>query len=415
MDQKLALQALKEIDFNSATLIGSVWQNSQYDVGSLHEEKRQRVINELERMKASEDLDSPLGLVFVGARGTGKTHLLSAVRKYAFDQNVGFVLADMTAVVNSFWDTLLKGYLTSLQKLETDDIFQFKRIIEHLIRLTGSPTTIEQLADASAEKLSQEIQAIISALIRIDRQRTIKFRDIIRAIFLINSNHLEILESGENWLQGIDIDENEKSTFGFSRTSMNSMDSMSAVEGISWLMSLRGPSVLALDQLDSIVAQYLSIADVEEDDNALSAEQNSAVAAAKLIVERIGNGLMALRDKTINTLVLVSCIEATWEVLRSQASYAVRDRFHEHLVLGAVNKKGVAEEIVGKRLNEVYRRYNLILPYPTWPFSPDLFDSAIGFFPREILRRCHKHREECLEQKKNNCSEFICRKKRAKT
>mgnify|MGYP001800468854 CR=1 FL=1 len=399
MNEKIALQALKEVNFKSATLIGSVWQNSQYDVCSLHEEKRQRVINELERMKASEDVDSPLGLVFVGARGTGKTHLLSAVRKYAFDQNVGFVLADMTSVVTSFWDTLLKGYLNSLRQPETDGVLQFKRVIEYLVRLTGSPTTIEQLSEEPADKLNQEIRAILSALVKIDRQRAINFRDIIRAIFLINSNHLEILESGENWLQGIDIDDNEKSTFGFSRTSMNSMDSMSAVEGISWLMSLRGPSVLALDQLDSIVAQYLSIADVKEDDNTLSAEQNSAIAAAKLIVERIGNGLMALRDKTINTLVVVSCIEATWVVLRSQASYAVRDRFHEHLVLGAVNKKNVAEEIVGKRLNEVYQRYNLSLPYPTWPFSPNLFESAIGFFPREILRRCHKHREECLEQK----------------
>ena len=74
---------------------------------------------------------------------------------------------------------------------------------------------------------------------------------IIRVIFLINSNHIEILETGENWLQGINIDEAEKSTFGFSRTSISSMDSMSAVEGLSWLIGLRGPSVLALDQLDS--------------------------------------------------------------------------------------------------------------------------------------------------------------------
>ena len=163
MNEKIALQALKEVNFKSATLFGSVWQNSQYDVCSLHEEKRQRVINELERMKASEDVDSPLGLVFVGARGTGKTHLLSAVRKYAFDQNVGFVLADMTSVVTSFWDTLLKGYLNSLRQPETDGVLQFKRVIEYLVRLTGSPTTIEQITEETADKINQEIQEIHSA------------------------------------------------------------------------------------------------------------------------------------------------------------------------------------------------------------------------------------------------------------
>ena len=400
MDEKLALQALKEVNFNSATLIGSVWHNSLYDVESLHEEKRQKVINELERMQASGDLGSPLGLVFVGTKGTGKTHLLSAIRKLAFDQNVGFVLADMTSVVKSFWDTLLKGYLSSIRQPETDGVFQFKRIIEQLICLTESPTTIEKLAEEPADKLSQEIRAILSALVKIDRQRAIDFRDIIRVIFLINSNDIEILEIGENWLQGINIDEAEKSTFGFSRTSISSMDSMSAVEGLSWLIGLRGPSVLALDQLDSVIAQYLSIANVEEDDNTLPNDKKSAIAAAKLIVERIGNGLMALRDKTLRTLVVVSCIEATWEVLRSQSSGAVRDRFHEHLVLRPINEKNVAEEIIEKRLDESYRKHKFEIPYPTWPFSCEFFDSAVGLFPREVLRRCHEHREKCLKQKK---------------
>lgn len=402
MDEKLALRALKEANFDSATLIESVWRDSQYDVESLHEEKRQRVINELDRLRASEDQGSPLGLVFVGTKGTGKTHLLSAIRKYAFSKNTRFALADMTAVVQSFWDTVLQGYLNSLRQTDIDGTPQYKRIIECLLEMSGSPTSLEQLTQASAENLNKEIQAILSALVSKERQKTIRFRDLIRVIFLLNSEDITILGTAESWLQGegVSIDETEKATFGFSSKSIDSLDSMLAVGGFSWLMSLRGPSVLAIDQLDSIIAQYLSVASIKADANTLSSEQGAAIAAAKLIVERIGNGLMALRDRTFRTLVIVSCIEATWEVLRSQASGAVRDRFHEHLVLKAINEKGVAEEIIAKRLDEVYRRFNLTPPYPTWPFSSDFFNSSVGFFPREILRRCNEHREECLAQER---------------
>jgi hypothetical protein len=192
IDEQLALQALKEANFDSTTNIKSVWRDSKYDVGSLHEKERQRIINELERLKASEDFTSPIGIVFVGAGGTGKTHLLSAIRKYAFSQNIGFVLADMTAVVNSFWDTVLQGYVNSLQEGGIDGTPQFKRIIESLIDLTDSPTSVEQLAKAPAQTLNKEIQAILAVLAIKERQRTVRFRDVIRAILLLNSDDIAI-------------------------------------------------------------------------------------------------------------------------------------------------------------------------------------------------------------------------------
>lgn len=396
-DQELALKALREADFGSTTHIRSVWHDPKYDVGSLHENERNQIFGELDRLKSSEDSGSPLGMVLVGSGGTGKTHLLSKVREQAFTKGIGFVLADMGNVRN-FWEAVLQGYVSSLQENEASGTPQFKGILQSLIELTGSPTSVEQLAEKeSAQALDKETQAILAALVSKERQLTIKFRDVIRSLLLLNSNHVITQGIGDNWLRGFGVDDGEKETFGFSRASM---EHSSIVEGLSWLMSLRGPSVLALDQLDSVVGQARAVAGVET--NALSKvseEQSIAIAKARLIIENIAEGLSNLYEKTARTLVIVSCIEGTWTTLKTQTIGTVRGRFGEPMPLSSVLKKDTVKEIVEQRLKEAYERTNFSPPYPTWPFSEEFFNSAVRYYPREILRRCHEHREECLAQK----------------
>jgi hypothetical protein len=371
-DQELALRALKEVNFDSATHLKSVWQDFEYDVDSLHGDVRRRIREELDRLEGSKTSRDPLGMVLHGTGGTGKTHLLSAIRKYAFSKKIGFILVDMTAVEN-FEKTVAKGYVDSLQEDEADGTPQFKGLIECLINLTGSPVSTEELAQQeSVPTLNKQIQAILAALVRTERQATVKFRDVIRALLLLNSNNLDIQGVGYNWLRGFGIDEKEKEAFGFSRALT---DSLSIIEGLSWLMNLRSPSVLALDQLDPVVAQYHTVADINASD--LSEEQNAAKSIAKSIIEGIGNGLSALRDRTAKTLILVSCMYDTWSILEKQAISTVQGRFQEPIALSSVLNKSTAEQIVELRLREAYNKVNFSPPYPTWPFSPAFFSSAV--------------------------------------
>ncbi|MBD2028264.1 DUF87 domain-containing protein, partial [Leptolyngbya sp. FACHB-711] len=396
IDQNLALQALKDVDFGSTTQIKSVWHNPKYDVPSLHESERNQIFDELDRLSNSEDSNSPLGMVLVGSGGTGKTHLLSKVRKQAFSNGIGFILADM-GNVRDFWKSVLEGYVSSLQENEISGTPQYKGIIKCLIELTGSPISIEQLAQESPQALDKETQAILAALVSKERPLTIKFRDVIRALILLNSNDFNTQGIGDNWLRGLEIDDEEKKAFGFSRTSM---DNISLVEGLSWLMGLRGPSVLALDQLDSVVGQARAVADVETDAlSKISEEQRINISQAKLLIEKIAEGLSNLYERTARTLVIVSCIEGTWTTLEAQTIGTVRGRFKEPMPLSPVLNKETAKELVEQRLAVAYERVNFSPPYPTWPFSKEFLNSTLRLYPREILRRCNEHREECLAQK----------------
>ncbi len=384
---------LKAIDFNWTMHMESVWHDFDYDVRNLHEEQRSRIINELDRIKDNKELNSPLGMVLTGEAGSGKTHLLSTIRQYAFESGFSFVLVDMTDV-RDFWETVLQGYVSSLQEAGKDGIPQFQKLIEFLISYINSDISITQLTEASTSDLKQYLSSILSALSHKNRRATIKFQNIVRALFLLNSSNFSLSGIGYNWLQGLGIEEEDKSNLGFTVTSVRELSEI--VEGISWLMSLRSPSILAFDQLDSIVTQHHFAAGSGEYAQ-LSDEQR----VSRAIIEGIGGGLTALRDKTARTLILVSCLEATWEILRTKAVSTFQDRFHKPpLQLSKILDASVAEQLVASRLCDLYKSLNFSPPYPTWPFAPAFFESAKQQYPRRILQRCDAHRNKCLTDKK---------------
>jgi hypothetical protein len=400
-EQKSMLSLLKAINFDWVMHMRSVWHDSDYDVEALHEEPRTRIIHELAQIKDTKKPNSPLGLVLIGEGGAGKTHLLSAIRRYSVSQGFGFILADMTDVYD-FWKTVLQGYVSSLQESTAEGIPQFQRLIAFLISYTNAQVSIEYLAQADASQLKQYINSILSALAQKDRAATTKFQNVVRALFLLNSSDFIISGIGYNWLQGLGVEEEDKYNLGFSVTAAPHPSEI--VEGLSWLMSLQGPSVLAFDQLDSIVAQHRLAAGSGE-----YAELSDEQQVSRAIIEGICGGFTALRDKTARTLILVSCLEATWEILRTKAVSTFQARFHQPpLILSSVRDASVAEQIVASRLREIYDSENFSPPNPTWPFTSAFFEGARQHSPRRILQRCDVHRNKCLaEEKITELSSFV--------
>ncbi|WP_017326323.1 helicase HerA domain-containing protein [Synechococcus sp. PCC 7336] len=385
-----SLQALAATDFDWTMHLKSVWRDSNSDVEGVHRDKRDKIARELKRLQGTKNPNSPLGMIFVGQAGAGKTHLLSAVRKQALAQNFGFVLADMTDV-RDFWETILQGYVSSLQEADASGQPQSQRLIEFLIQQLGIPISLQKFSNAEPPALKKYTNVVLKTMFDIAPQEVRKFQDVIRALLLLNSNDFAASELGYNWLQGLAIEEAGRAEFGFSQAIAKHHSNI--VEGLSWLMSLRGPSVLALDQLDAIIAQH-NIAIGSNVDEEMLDEQR----VSKSIIEGIAGGLMELRDKTRRTLIVLSCLEGTWAILNDKAVSPAHDRFQPPILLGPVLSDKNASQIVELRLQEAYQNFNFNPPYPTWPFTQQFFEAAKGEYPRSILKCCDLHREQCLSK-----------------
>ncbi|MCP9797432.1 helicase HerA domain-containing protein [Cyanobium sp. Lug-B] len=382
-----ALQALSEVDFEWAVHLRSVWTDIGYDIPSIHGDERAVIFSRINTLMRSLDARSPLGLVIRGNAGAGKTHLLSAIRQHVLSRAQIFILVDMTDV-REFWETVNQGFLSSLEQVTPTGHTQLALALRGLLRCVNVPFTLNQLSDCSHPSWLSNLSALFRGLSHLDKASTRKFSDVLRASLLLGSDEFEVSAMAYNWLLGIPLEETDFRRFGFSRPCSTSME---AVEGISWLIGLSHCTVLALDQLDSIVTQHSLVSSME---NPSSDEQKLSTS----IVEGIAGGFSALRDKTFRTLSIVTCIEKTWDQIASVTQSSYKDRFESSSIfLANVYDSDSTSGMVANRLRAAYQNYGIEPPYSSWPFSAEFFRGAKGMLPRELLKQCDRHRQKCLE------------------
>jgi GTPase SAR1 family protein len=386
------LDALKAIDFDWTMHLQSVWCDRPYDVAEFQEELRRALSEKLDELNRGASPLSPLGWPLLGAGGVGKTHLLSVLRRQAIDRKIAFVLVDMTDV-HDFWQTVLLGYLSSLQQACEEGRFQYETILMRFIDTLNPREPVgeilRKLRQAKTQFLADASKKVLAALGRKYPLPTRQHQDVIRALIALNSDDFEVSSAGLTWLQGHTIDAESQAALGFTVASRRAPE---IVEALSWLMSLAGPTVVALDQLDPIVT-HLNIASGHPD----SDQAVDEIRVARSIIEGIAAGLGALRDKTNRTLIVISCLETTWTKLSEQVALKTTlDRYESPRPLKAINHREIAERILLSRLCPAYQRIGFQPKYPTWPFAPEVFADMQGLSPRQLLKFGYEHVRRCV-------------------
>jgi hypothetical protein len=377
------LAALKAVDFDWTRHLDSVWANSSSKTSELNGALADELVDHATSAMRPAGL-SPLGRVVIGAAGSGKTHLMGELRRRIWENGGWFVLLDL-ADVNDFWSTASLSLLQSLQRTFRGGLTQGDQILLRLCSTVAMEPVLKKqyasIVNARGEEIAKLADAVVNALRRDHRSETQQFRSIIKAFVLFQSPDPQMSDCAYSWLQGVDIEGN---TFG---PTTNPRD---VIRGLSWLMSLTGPTLLVVDQIDAIVSVHnhalAATADVDD-------EQSHK---ALQIIDELAGGLMEMRDVTRRTTTLLSSLEATWEVLKNRAIATARDRFHDPDYLRPLANGKTAEAIIMDRLQDAYSARNFTPPYPSWPFRPGAFDETVGWLPRQLLKRCDAHRRKCV-------------------
>jgi hypothetical protein len=388
----MELKALRLADFEWTTHVDGVWSDPPHDVPALHRKVRDELAFQIDQLAQRPGAASPLGIVLTGEAGSGKTHLLSALRKISFARGAGFALIDMTDV-KDFWATAQLGFVSALQRPGPSGRRQLSEILQHLLASFGGPSSrgldVDALAALRPPRLINVVDDLIAGLGQRYPLQTTQYRDVVRALALINSDAFEIASIGYGWLQGMGLEKEEHRLLHDFRT--DQMQTSHLLRALSWLNSLRAPMVIALDQLDAIVAEQNLASDPLSPDPAAAARQN----AARAIIDRIAGGLMDLQGAVCRSLVVVSCLEATWSALVKKALASAPARFQPPIELVKPDLVSFARQMVASRLADSYRRHAVTPPYETWPFAPSAFE-GLTLTPREVLKRCHQHVRACI-------------------
>jgi hypothetical protein len=373
------LDVLRRADFDWVTRLDDVWRDVPHDISEIHENLRRAV---LDRCLKLEDR-SALGMVLSGAAGSGKTHLLGALRREAQQAGAYFILVDMS-LPKDFWGSVMAGYLNSLR--QPAFAAQGKRIFTGLLKRTGfSPEKARKSVEAwvKAPQASQlkNIRILLGSLGRLHLRESTDYQDVIRAFILFNSEDFYLSNIGYCWLSGLGVDEREAGEAGLRQRNTNRVK---IIEGLSWLVSLAGPAVLAFDQLDAVVCQGSD----EASDSRF--EQDPAR------LRELCLGLAAVIDHTRRTLPIISCLDNTWDAICRVMDRAGLDRFQVPRLLQPIVNPETAIKLVKSRMAAVFSQTGFVPDHPTWPFAPSAFEDAVGLTPRTILQHLEAHRRHCL-------------------
>ncbi|WP_259401478.1 helicase HerA domain-containing protein [Microbispora sp. H13382] len=376
------LDALAALRFNYAKVPDDVWRPLPFHVGALHRQTAQTILDGFIEAEESADA-SPIGVVVQGQRGTGKTHLLGWVRQKVHEEDGYFFLVSLLDA-RSFWESVLLSMLDSLSRPVPGSGTQLKELLWRLCLLAEVPEDARRPVTGE-EALSQgDLDAFVRALRRYDRHVGGVAQDVARALVLRACGDLSAQDVGDAYLTSAPEGEpGERARWGFTPIAKSPQE---IVRDLSRLVALTGPAVIAVDQIDVLIAQS-SVA--MTDDGQESWPQTA-------VLDGIAGGLMALREMTRRTLTVLSCLPATWELIRTKATDTVQDRFRETTPLGGIPDAPTGIALVEKRFGAQYAAAGFMPPYPTWPVKPKAFEEANQYTPRQLLIRIDKHVRSCL-------------------
>jgi hypothetical protein len=383
-----ALQAFRVVDFNWTHDLQSVWSDPVFQVDELHKTAVDRIMDDFLLYTKSPSAN-PIGRVVLGEAGAGKTHLIGTLRRRVWQAHGWFVLLDIVGITD-FWATTALGFVNSLHQPMTCGQTQYQSVLSAIVnRAPLDATTQKVIAEWKAKPDNTKLDTVdlfLKLLRRIDPPGITKHQDVIRALLLLDSDDWDANNLAYCWLQGLDVDENKRRELKFLRAPPPHPE---LVRGMLWVMSLAGPTMIAVDQIDPIVSASNVLSSV---DGVLSDSEKKA----RHIIQLLAGGLMELHDIKRRAMTVVSCLQVTWPIIKEKAVQSAAHRFEELPVLQPIKSRDIVENLIIGRLNRAYAEVGFRPPHQAWPFQPEAIDSAVGLLPRQILIRCQEHRQRCI-------------------
>ncbi|MEV5502430.1 DUF87 domain-containing protein [Nonomuraea fuscirosea] len=382
-EQRAALAALR---FSWAQVPDDVWRTSPFHVDGLHTRVIREVLDGVAEAEASPDANS-IGLVLEGRHGTGKTHLLGWVREQV-QQRGGYFFLISLLDGKRFWNGILVFLLDGMSREVIGGETQLGLLLRRLAARTGAPRTVRRAVMGETELSRAALDAFVEGFKDYDRHVARQCRDTVRALALLASDDEEHQDIAYSYFVGEEeAIAGERHAWGIRPTSRTQQE---IVQHLSWLLALTGPTVIAFDQIDTLIAQSA----LQED----LAKVSSGVADLQLavMVADLANGLMDLRDTTRRTLTVVATLSTTWSLIEDRATASFPDRFRRCHALEGIRSPELAREIIEKRFTARYAAIGFTPPYPTWPVRDQVFEQAINYTPRRLLVDIDRHIRACL-------------------
>ena len=243
---------------------------------------------------ARDPASAPLGIVVRGPAGSGKTHLLGQIRERVQAAAGYFFVVELLDAA-SFWQSVGNGILESLGRTGAERETQLKDLLWELSSI-AHVSRAERRAIIGDEDLDVDtLDRFVNALAKARPDPVRQCRQTLRALVLLGASDLAAHDVGEAYLHS--SDEHGSDDRDQWRLRASPASAQECVRDVSRLIALAGPSVLAVDQIDTLLARSLARTDEADD-------------FGDGVLEQVAHGLMAVRQTMRRTVAVVACLPA---------------------------------------------------------------------------------------------------------
>ena len=371
------LKALRGVDFDWVRSLDSIWEDSDTVEGGPNAALIDDIVAQLK--------GNMRGRVLIGQSGIGKTHLMSLLRRKVWQSGGWFVLLDVLGLTD-FWRSTALSFLTSLMQVMPDGRRQLDAVIAGVGRHLGAEHEVETAFGKPDIEVREVARVVVNALVKVET-KALQHQDVFRALCLLRAGTVDAVGLAYAWLQGYDADEQARVALGFRIPPPAPVE---IVRGISWIMSLAGPTVIGLDQIDGVV-----------NPSSISVQGSDDLGGTQGLSEVLAAGLLQLHDGRARSKTVITCLDDSWKMLEARGLLPFRQRFDEPDYMVGMNDPSFIEALIVGRVTPAYQAAGFAPPFPSWPFSKAAIEGAASasMMPRTILMRCDAFRRHCLQKK----------------
>ncbi len=374
-------EALEQVQFNWAVSAEDVWSPVPHHVPGLHARQAQTLVRAVPRPTGA--ARNPIGIVLQGQAGVGKTHLLRWLRQEV-EAGPGYFFLIRLVEGQEFWRSAVHGVVKGLNSSSVD---QLKTLLTALCGQAGLSGEQQQRILGTIPVRPADLDALVDGLREVDRAVASECQNTLRALALLRARASAVNQVGDDYLNNDgDVPAEQRETWGFRGPAR---PRTLVLQDLSRLLALSGPSVLAVDQIDTLIVHSAT---------ALKDVRPGAIDARSRLGE-VANGLMELREHTTRSLTVVACLPGNWDLITASALHSAGDRFRVVDLQSTMPDADVASRIVGQQLLSLYAEVGYAPPYPTWPVRLSAFEGEVARHstPRGLMKLVAGHVRACLD------------------
>ncbi|MBC7974084.1 MAG: DUF853 family protein, partial [Myxococcales bacterium] len=375
--------------FSSVAHGSQIHERDPFDVESIHAEAREVFHRQIVRATTPEQHQYGHGrtLLVLGDSGSGKTHLLRALRQQVHSQRLGYVgYLQMSSEIGDYARYVLRNLIDSLERpydapeLAESGLLYLSDGLAEGTNLAAADIERLRTAELAGDELDTLIGRMVDHVLRTERLHRVE-PDLVHALLLLQRRDPALHRRVIRFLRCEPLTAYEQRLLGGLAARDQPEDPMRTIQqlgAIAYELQLAS-LVLLVDQVEDTVPDGKTVTRLQQ-----------AI-----------DVLRGVADAVPSVVVVMACLDDVYSALRGQLSRSVVDRLERDpapVRLATQRQRQDVEAMLVRRLDHLYSAFDVALQDddPFYPFTARALEAVTQFRARDAIATFREFHEACV-------------------